>query len=510
MLARVTQPDRRRTPRTKLEALAYVNFEPDNGGIVLDISEKGLCFRAVAPVEPDDVIRFWFSAEGNRIEAEGRLAWVDENGKRGGVQFNPLSVEAKRKIHNWIAQSTVLPAGGRKFAAPAPPSMVAPVSASHAVVRSSASTKATVDRSTLNVLSQWLRAPIRWVEFSRGLAAGLLIGLLIATAFLFKIHRRQVGELLIRMGEHIGAAPRPQALSSAPVHKATVQEQSIVSERAPKSAPPVEPRPSQVLTKPVAFPMSNLKSQKLATAVPPISPMEPLPVTNREVGFPISAEPAKVVAPESAGHLNGEAKVLGLKPAGHREENAEEIAELNSGLPLGKYLEIGKFKEELRAYKTMDDLAHARFQAIVIPKNLLWMQSYQVLVGPYDKEEQAQGARKELQSHGFKSSSLPRRTREFSFSTFTKPNRFSMDAPESCVVSWESYSADATVKFVKGENTVATGKGKWVERPHKYDFDAVVYDRNQNGSRTLLELRFGGTGQALVFPAASGNPPIIF
>ena len=71
MLAQVIQPDRRRTPRTKLEALAYVNFEPDNGGIVMDISEKGLCFRAVAPVEPDDVIRFWFSAEGNRIEAEG-------------------------------------------------------------------------------------------------------------------------------------------------------------------------------------------------------------------------------------------------------------------------------------------------------------------------------------------------------------------------------------------------------------------------------------------------------
>jgi PilZ domain/SPOR domain len=493
-----------------VEALAYVNFEPDNGGIILDISEKGLCFRAVAPVEPDDVIRFWFSAEGNRIEAEGRLAWVDENGKRGGVQFNPLSVEAKRKIHNWIAQSTVLPAGERKFAAPAPPSLVPPASASNAPVRSSASAKAAVGLANLNVVSQWLRAPIRWAEFSRGLAAGLIIGLLMATAFLFQIHRRQVGELLIRMGEHIGATPRPQELPLVPVHEATIQERSIVSEPAPKSAPPVESRPSQVVTKPVTFPMSNLKSQKLATAVPPISPTEPLPVTNREVGFPIPTDPAKVVAPESAGHLNGEAKVLGLKPAGHLAENAEDIAELNSGLPLGKYFEIGKFKEELRAYKTMDDLALARFHAIVIPKNLLWMQSYQVLVGPYDKEEQAQGARKELQSQGFRPRSLPRRSREFNVSTSTKPNRFSTDILETCVVSWESYGADATVKFVKGENTVAAGKGKWVERSHKYDFDAVVYDRNQNGSRTLLELRFGGTGQALVFPAASGNPPIIF
>ena len=84
------------------------------------------------------------------------------------------------------------------------------------------------------------------------------------------------------------------------------------------------------------------------------------------------------------------------------------------------------------------------------------------------------------------------------------------DLSEDFVVSWEAYGADATVKFVKGSDTVASGKGRWVKRATKYESDGIMYDRRKDGSRTLLEIWFRGMNQDVVFPATSSNHPIIF
>jgi hypothetical protein len=123
----VMKPERRRIPRVRPEGIAYINFEGDNGGIVVNVSEEGLCFQSVAPMlaDKDRVVRFWFSAEGNRIDAQGRLAWIDDKRKTGGVQFNDISPTARLQIHNWIMQSTEPFPPAKRSAArslvPAPP-----------------------------------------------------------------------------------------------------------------------------------------------------------------------------------------------------------------------------------------------------------------------------------------------------------------------------------------------------------------------------------------------------
>ena len=66
-------------------------------------------------------------------------------------------------------------------------------------------------------------------------------------------------------------------------------------------------------------------------------------------------------------------------------------------------------------------------------------------------------------------------------------------------ISWVSHSPEATVTFVKAGQTVTTAMGKWVERGTRYQTDAVVYTNNPDGSHTLLEIRFAGKNQALVF-----------
>jgi hypothetical protein len=58
---------------------------------------------------------------------------------------------------------------------------------------------------------------------------------------------------------------------------------------------------------------------------------------------------------------------------------------------------------------------------------------------------------------------------------------------------------DAVVKFEKDGNLVGTAEGRWVKRDAKYEANAIVYQRNVDGSRTLLEIRFSGMSRALVF-----------
>lgn len=70
-------------------------------------------------------------------------------------------------------------------------------------------------------------------------------------------------------------------------------------------------------------------------------------------------------------------------------------------------------------------------------------------------------------------------------------------------VSWETHSPEATVTLEQKQEVVATVQGKWVDRPAKYESNAVVYATNPDGSRTILEIRFGGLKGALVFAEES-------
>jgi hypothetical protein len=70
-------------------------------------------------------------------------------------------------------------------------------------------------------------------------------------------------------------------------------------------------------------------------------------------------------------------------------------------------------------------------------------------------------------------------------------------------ISWISHSPEATVTFVRAGQVMVTAMGKWVDRDTKYTTDALVYSNNADGSHTLLEIRFAGRKQALVFTGVS-------
>jgi hypothetical protein len=88
-----------------MEQLACISLPPDNGGIILDVSESGLGFHVVAPVETGEQIRFRLSGRSVAgIDALGEVVWKDETGKSGGLRFTHLPNELAEQVRVWSGQ----------------------------------------------------------------------------------------------------------------------------------------------------------------------------------------------------------------------------------------------------------------------------------------------------------------------------------------------------------------------------------------------------------------------
>jgi TonB family protein len=97
--------NRRLHARHRIGQLAYVACGPDNGGILLDISEGGLSFQGVGAIEHGQFLdlKFMLPAVTHPIEAAGQVIWLNGSGKGGGLQFVGLPDAARRLVMGWIA-----------------------------------------------------------------------------------------------------------------------------------------------------------------------------------------------------------------------------------------------------------------------------------------------------------------------------------------------------------------------------------------------------------------------
>jgi len=106
--------ERRHYPRAKLDQLTYISLRSGNGGIVLDVSEGGLSFRAAVPMEAEKLIRFRLAVQSvDEIEATGELAWNDGTRKSGGLRFLKLPDELHEQIRIWLGQPQSAVGAGR-------------------------------------------------------------------------------------------------------------------------------------------------------------------------------------------------------------------------------------------------------------------------------------------------------------------------------------------------------------------------------------------------------------
>jgi cell division septation protein DedD len=498
--------ERRQASRMTVKGLAYINLDRDNGGIILNISEGGLCFQATAPVQRTETVRLWFSYRSQGIEAnlghasknyaqtrdipgfvetESELTWTDATQKMGGLRFTKLPADARKQICDWIGIGH--------------PSLV---KINEKSALSSRGASAGLDSAAFEALFRQVQSGRLWTGFSGGLMAGVLASAIVLGLFFSLSHTRELGDSLIQLGKRLGGRtwvgaqdprspapelqPQPknaaelQTFAAVPVQVQTLQPKTIVSTDLPAADKPSEGQHEAARHGTFAGSPAGGKVPGTLALNKPLIP---------EIVVAPSSEPSAsmfaVTTPEMA-------------PTSLPGVHIEPSKAGSTGMNSEKYLEIGKFKERLLADKTTSQLSQLGFPAMVIQKNRLFGKSYQVLVGPYENHPEAEAMHKNLTSLGYTPRSYERGKRDFSLPLKLKVGGSQLPVGY-CVISWESYSPNAIVKFEDIRGTIVTVEGRWVDRDERYSNNTVVYLENKYGFRTLLEIRFSGMGQALVF-----------
>jgi TonB family protein len=95
---------KKRSSRQRIETLVYAELGPGNGGFPINLSEEGMAFQGIQPLEKGHVISIRFKLPGthDKVEATGQVAWLNELGKGGGLQFIDLSQKTRHLIHHWL------------------------------------------------------------------------------------------------------------------------------------------------------------------------------------------------------------------------------------------------------------------------------------------------------------------------------------------------------------------------------------------------------------------------
>jgi hypothetical protein len=471
-------------------AITYINFGSNNGGILSNISEGGLCFRSVGPVQQAR-LRVWFSMEGRRIEADVELAWTDETQRTGGLRFNSVSPELQQTLDS-IRKCTLLPTAARKS------------------IQARAPSRSQLHRSSVpdGYASPQEFPPERkaaQMGFFPGLCTGLLIAVLVAASVLLHVYRRQFGESLVLWGERFGAKPPAQIVSSQPAlipfpnpERPSGPLTGAVKSKEATLEPSAATAVSRIFSK-ISSPKAivRLNSISVSNELGKLPQLEPanrpsidvqipqLQVTNNSPSQPLAASvrPAQPTAP-NRGARNGR----GLAPP-------------YTNSAAGEYLDVGKVREGLRTNQAMDELGQLGFHAIIVPSRVLWMNSYHILVGPYNNPDELEAVRHSLESRGFNPRVLQTKSRRFSLPPMTL---YGTDVTvKDCIVSWELNSPDATIEFVQGINVVATTKAKWKQHDFSFKTDAVVSLEDEHGPATLLEIQRAGMDRGLVLDGSA-------
>lgn len=419
--------------------LAYVNLAPDNGGIVLNVSEGGLGFQVVSAVQQLGAIPFWCSLAGNdRFEAVGELAWTDATRRTGGLRLTSAPPGVREQILNLaglppsprpapevpMAQvHAVLPptapsaSQSEKHVAPASDSIFRQITLLPETRVASAprvtSSPVALARPVEKAVSTASRT--RFPKFFRRAVTGLVILTAAGAAILLNGYRRQVGVSLMWLGERFAKMSVPQSVSPVSVRDSesspapeslslTAKEpekplQSQIDETDRRSESESKRQETPILTRP------QKSATPLSAKVPKPSQSVSAAATLSLPSSPMSGSTNSAPSTSTSSEAVGSSWFGSTHPLPDSSGSTGDLDVASASLAI--YLEVGNFKDPLWATKATDTLSQSGFQAIVVRKGHLWMNSYHVLVGPFGTDADAETAQRSLESQGFK----PRSTR---------------------------------------------------------------------------------------------------
>ena len=330
------------------------------------------------------------------------------------------------------------------------------------------------------------RPVLLWDWCSRRSATGVLICVFLGTLPFLYSYRGQFGELLIQLGERLEVKPAMHTgvlLTPAPAPLAQAAPQRQV---ALPAHVPIPSSPSKNLSSPPAREAAEPQAD-LAPAAPGLEPSS----LSLKTSLPMSS-----AVPVANLMLFEPVELAQLEAANRGARETRNLVTPYTNSSAGKYLDVGKFRDGLRANHVMDELRQLGIRTMIVHTHILWMNSFHILAGPYGNEGEMEPARRSLESHGFDPRVLQSKSRHFSLPPMTL---YGTDLTiRDCIITWELNSPDATIEFIHGRNVVATSKGRWEKRDFEFKTDAVVSRENERGPETLLEIQRAGMNQDLV------------
>ena len=370
VLTPMIEQARRQYTRKTLNPLPYINLPSGNGGLVLDISEQGLRFRAFAALEPSGPIPFSFTSDSNLIVGTGELVWFDQVKKTGGLRFTQLPYDALEQIRKLPENSSLRPDISKDLtlhipAPEEPPSWNAKIRGAVAVLQS----KMTVVIDKL--LPEALRAKVRALAPRMSLqkrnrwmfnaAYGLILAFVVSSVVYTR--HREAGELLIRLGTRLsGGVSTVKAASTIDSPSPSVVEATVNRSQAdvpPAQALPVPPAISQPVAQPIPQPVTvaaeKITQEKSApTAAPRIQETAARPPKPEAPARKLVVQVAAVKAEADARELTNTL----------RQKNFEAFV---GTLPVDSLYRVmlGPYADQASARVVLDKLKKAGFNSFI-------------------------------------------------------------------------------------------------------------------------------------------------
>jgi len=168
---------------------------------------------------------------------------------------------------------------------------------------------------------------------------------------------------------------------------------------AQSSPEPAASRPERKIKAPVAAP--RLPARQAAPSVDTAQEKFPKPDADASAASASDAASSGQKADDTPSELSASLLPNAAPSAPAGAASSEKPAE-GSPVQPGRYFEVGSFKDPVWANQAIEKLTQLGFHAVSANKNVLWMQSYQVRVGPYTDPRDMEAARESLASQGFK------------------------------------------------------------------------------------------------------------
>ena len=372
----MTHQERRQYSRKTLNPLPYIHLPSGNGGLVLDISEQGLRFRATSPVEQTGPINFSFTVHSNVVAGIGELVWFDHAKRTGGLRYTQLPYNALEQIRKWPQNSNLRPDITQDLTLHIPAQGVSTYPATHRRgARATFKSKVVSEFDRLLAKSLWLKGRETCRPALRNALAKLRalspeayfqkqnqwlvkttcavgLGIVISTAVY--VHHRGAGQLLVRLGTRLSGgvasvSPVPTVASQEP----SVDDGSDYKAAAYQSAPDV----------PVALATPQSVSPdvgKTAEEIPAAAPAEQAPETAVRIPRPEVAR-TRLVVQVAALRAEGDARELTNRL---RQENFQAFV---GTLPEDSFYRVmlGPYTDEASARVVLGKLKRAGFDSFI-------------------------------------------------------------------------------------------------------------------------------------------------